>query len=289
MINQKFDIYTMVTEKIIDGLNAGTIPWRRTWKGGAAPMNYKTKKPYKGVNRLLLSLTPYEQPYFLTYKQALEVGGQIKKGAKSLPIVFWKWVYKDDNGKSCDPAVAATKFAYGRYYRVFNIQDTEGIPFPVNGSNTQNTPIQECENIWNNWTKKPDINHGGNEAYYSPRQDVIQIPNFQDFDSAETYYSTLFHEAVHATGHSTRLNRDGVTNLAKFGDHSYSKEELVAEIGAAFLCYQTGIEQNVLQNQTAYIQHWLKKLQDDHKLIYSAAKQAEEAAKCISHSGSLLR
>lgn len=286
---KKFDIYEMITERIVQGLEQNRIPWRKTWKmvGGVnTPMNYHSKRPYNGINALLLGLSPYDTPWFLTFNQAKAMGGTIRKGEKSLPVLFWKWLYYDAAGKPCKEEQAVKKIPFPKYYNVFNVEQTEEIDWQSNlqpvEQPTEFSPIQACENIWDKWENKPPVYFGGNRACYYPVGDKIKMPQAFQFEGSEEYYSTLFHEGIHATGHGTRLDREEVTCAIKFGNHSYSKEELTAEIGAAYLCGITGISQKVIENQTAYIQGWLGKLKGDKKFVYEAAKKAKLAVEHIT-------
>jgi antirestriction protein ArdC len=289
MKKTKFDIYQMITDRIVGGLENGVIPWQKKWDmvGGVnTPMNFASKRPYNGINALMLGLSSYNTPWFLTYKQAEKLGGYVKKGEKSLPVIFWKWYFYDADGKPCDESVAVKKIPNARYYKVFNVEQTEGIDWQSELKTEEKpentfTPIEACENIWDQWTNKPPVNYGGNRACYYPVGDRINMPEPTQFHSSENFYATLFHEGIHATGHGTRLNREEVVNLNSFGNHAYSKEELTAEIGAAFLCGITGIEHAVIENQSAYINGWLSKLKGDKKFVYEASKKAKSAVEHI--------
>lgn len=285
---EKANVYQLVTDRIMEALEAGVIPWRKTWKGGVHAMNWMTKRAYTGINALLTNLSPYEYPYFLTFKQANALGGKVKKGAKSIPVVFWKKILKDQDGNIVADSEAGNrndlkeKYVL-RYYRVFNIADVEDVDFvlpelPV----SEAKPSKVCEELVATMPNPPIIKVGNHEPCYMPAQDSVFMPSLARFGEAEMYYSTLFHELIHATGHASRLNREAVVNTAKFGTITYSKEELTAEIGAAFLCRITGIElPETFENATAYIQSWLAKLEADKRFIFKAAAEAQKATKYI--------
>jgi len=203
------------------------------------------------------------------------LGGRVIKGEKSSVVIFWKWLEKEDTqtGKK-------SRIPLLRYYRVFNVLQTEGIDerkIPVLDL-CDNDPIDAAEAVVAGFVDSPPVHFGGDRAYYVPSQDVVNIPGLASFATAEHYYSTLFHELAHSTGHKSRLDREGVTNLAFFGSYEYSKEELVAEFGAAFLSGHCGIASATVENSAAYIQSWSKKLKSDHKLVVQAAAQAQKAA-----------
>jgi len=266
----------IITDRIIAKLEEGTAPWRKPWVGGSdgAPANFTSKKPYRGINTIMTGMQGYASRYWVTYKQAKQAGGSVKKGEKGTPLVFFKFLdSKSDPGK---------KIPLLRYYTVFNLSQCEGITVPdtVGLDATERptpTPIAECDRIVKEWLSCPRIDHGGHMAAYSPSMDRIRMPDREDFHSSEEYYSTLFHEMGHSTGHESRLKRPGIMNPISFGNHSYSKEELVAEMSAAFLCGNTGIVDNTIDNSAAYLANWIKVLKGDPKLIVSAASQAQKA------------
>ncbi|MEM6342670.1 MAG: zincin-like metallopeptidase domain-containing protein [Bacteroidota bacterium] len=282
------DVYQLVTDRISEALEQGTIPWRKTWQHYGLARNYITGHVYTGINALLTNLSPYEEPFFITLKQANALGGQVKRGAKSLPIVYWKISYKDQDGTivSADDAHQRgdlTKLFFARYYRVFNIADIDGITFEVPMANEHNR-IKACEDLVTKIKQPPTLRLGGDQPSYAPPIDTVRMPGINQFESAEAYYATLFHELIHSTGHSSRLNREEVMSMVKFGSLVYSQEELTAEIGASFLCQITGISNpEVFTNTTAYIQGWLSKLNDDKRFIFQAASKAKKAVKYILH------
>lgn len=270
------DVYQEVTDRILQALEDGVVPWRKPWKGGVGgfPKNLASKKQYKGINVLLLLLEDYDSPYWVTYKQARDQGGHVRKGEKGTRIVFWKFLEKEtDEGEKKTTALA-------RSYTVFNTEQCEGLDEESEGAQQVVLGPEEAQRLADSWTMKPEIRHGGGSACYLPSSDLVKMPKPKRFADQNEYYSTLFHELVHSTGHTTRLDREGVTKSNLFGSHEYSKEELIAEMGAAFLCAHTGID-NTLKNSTAYIQGWLMKLESDKRLLLSAAGQAQKAADYI--------
>ncbi|MED0665605.1 zincin-like metallopeptidase domain-containing protein [Bacillus badius] len=266
-------IYDIVTNKIIEKLEKGVVPWRRPWINGGAAVNWKTQKPYRGINTFLLEAGEYA-----TFKQIQEAGGKVKKGEKSHIVVFWNLLEKenDENGE-------IEKIPYLRYYRVFEINSqVEGLESKRKEQSFNHDPIEKAEEIYKGYANAPDYTfHSGKAAYY-PTIDKINCPPLKDFPKVEEYYCTLFHEMIHSTGHKSRLARSGVTtqNVA-FGDEVYSKEELVAEMGAAMLCGVAGIDNHTIENSASYIQSWLRALKEDKKMIISASQQAQKAVDYI--------
>ena len=277
----KKDIYEIVTEQIIAQLEAGTVPWRKPWKAenGGNPANFISRKPYRGINWFLLGFAPYASPYWLTFKQATSLGGAVRKGEKGTPIVFWNWV-DSKTEKRADGT--PKKIPFLKYFTVFNVEQCEGLTLDAAPAQAmpEFNPIEAAEKIVAEMPKAPRINHGGGRAFYRPSDDSVTMPARESFDAEGNYYSVLFHELTHATGHESRLNRSGITELAAFGDACYAKEELVAEMGAAFLSAASGIN-NTIETSAAYIAAWLKALKDDPKLVVQAAAQAQKAADFI--------
>lgn len=281
MSNQK--IYQVVTDRIIDLIKtSGKLTWQKSWNGGINPTNHVSGKPYRGFNRMLLSFL-FEQPYFMTFKQVSSLGGKIVKGSKSTPIIYWNWIMYDKDGKrTTDKDKAEKKIPFLRYYNVFNQCQIEGIDFKavVDNPLSESERILNCEKFVNGLkdSKGLSIEEKGSRACYSPVTDKVFMPPFKSFSSAESFYSTCFHELVHWTGHSSRLDRGLDVKLCKFGDTDYSKEELVAEMGASFLCEDFCISNEQLNvNQAAYLQGWLSRLSDDVSLLVSSGGQAQKA------------
>ncbi|MPR31832.1 ArdC family protein [Salmonirosea aquatica] len=281
-----FDIYGFINGQIVKKLENGVIPWRKPWKVTVVdgqqysiPHNYATKRPYSGVNAFLLALTPYSTPMFLTFNQVIELGGKVKKGAVSLPVVFWKPLKPEEGDKREKNRLIL------RYYRIFNIEDTT-LPVKIQEPEKETRPkvVEACEHIIDQMPNCPRlINKDLSRCYYAPALDVINMAPAQNFKSPEDYYSVLFHELVHSTGHSSRLNRPEITELAAFGSQTYTKEELTAELGAAYLCGISGISAQTIDNNAAYIAGWLDRLRDDKRFFFEAAQKAQRAANFIQN------
>lgn len=273
----KNDVYQIITDRIVCLLESGTVPWHKPWKGGNQwPQNFISRKVYRGINLFLLNAASYASPFWLTFKQVKALGGRVKKGEQSFPVVFWK-VLEEKEGED-------KRIPFLRYHNVFNVTQCEGINIPTMPE-LENTPafqpIEKCEQIVTAMPKQPEIHHNGIRACYSPSLDSVSMPESKLFDTSEGYYSTLFHELTHATGHASRLNRKEVTDSIRFGSDPYSREELVAEMGAAFLCGHCGIENKTIDLSASYIQSWLGKLKEDRKLVVHAAVQAQKACDFI--------
>ena len=282
------DVYAIVTEKIINLLESGIVPWRKPWTSTGLPRNLVSKKPYKGVNYFLLSATKYVSPFWLTYRQARELDGHVRKGEESTIVIFWK--VEDSKRSNEDLEVEETndknrrRFLL-RFYRVFNLEQCE-LPQAVLDKlpkieTYQHDPIEAAERIIANMPNPPEIQYAGSKAFYSPITDRITLPPRELFSSAEEFFGTLAHEASHASGHPKRLNRESIVEAAPFGSPTYSFEEIVAEMSAAYLCAEAGISPAVIDNEAAYIQGWLKRIRSEKRLVVIAAAQAQRAADYI--------
>jgi antirestriction protein ArdC len=284
-------VFDVVTDRIISLMEQGTAPWRASWVSTAGkPISLSTGKPYRGINHFLLSmiaqLTGYTSPYWLTFNQVSERGGKVRKGEKGSPCFFWK-VYQGAPGKGCEDGDSGTtegnKRFVARYYTVFNVEQCEGLEYPKpvlpDPEKSGATPIEKAESIVNGY-KGPTLETKGSQPCYAPMRDTVVMPARELFFSPEGYYATLFHEMTHSTGHKSRLDRK-VEAPAPFGSKDYSREELVAELGASFLCSEAGIAPPVIENQAAYLAGWLKVLKADKRAIVVAAAQAEKAADYI--------
>ena len=280
-------VYEIITERILEKLEAGTVPWHKPWAGGGCPKNLVSGKAYRGVNILLLGSQDFTSPYWLTFKQAKQIGGSVRKGERGTPCIFWKFLTRDTE----NPVTGETEtkqIPLIRYYSVFNIDQTDGVrharleveqdePAPFN-------PIEAAEAIVSGYPEPPTIAHDGRaSAYYRPATDSIHMPERESFDSEAHFYATLFHEMGHSTGHERRLARPGVTNPIRHASHDYSKEELVAEMTAAFLLAEARIDSDSLtDNSAAYVASWLKALKADSKLVVRAGAQAQKAVDNIT-------
>jgi antirestriction protein ArdC len=280
-MNPMSNVYEQVTDRIIAQLEAGLIPWRKEWKsnGSHIPTNYTTKKPYRGINILLLMAAGFDTCDFLTYKQAQGIGAQVRKGEKGTPIVFWSTF----EGKSEDESEDTKRIPFLRTYTVFHVSQCDGIPVKLPFDAPVFEPIPAAESLTSGYLQREhiDLKHGGGRAFYSPSLDYVQMPARESFTSPDAYYSTLFHECGHSTGHKSRLDRKfGET----FGNETYGKEELVAEFTAAYLCAETGISNAMVEtNHVAYIQSWLRSLRNDKKMLIPAAQRAQRAADRIAN------
>ena len=271
-------VYELITNKIIEKLNQGVIPWQKHWKGTGLPKNLITKKLYRGINAFMLHMQGYGLPYWLTFRQVKELKGCVKQGEKATPIIYWNW-HKAVIHELEEEIEKLTPFL--RYYNVFNIEQCEGLNIEIPEENKSNfNPISECEKVVRELPNPPIIKHGEAQAYYAPTTDVINMPRPSLFKNEQEYYCALYHEIIHSTGHQKRLNRKAVAELDSFklnARKEYSKDELIAEIGASFLYGYTGIENETIDNSASYIQNWLEKLDNDKKLIIIAAAQAQRA------------
>jgi antirestriction protein ArdC len=280
------DIYAIVTEKIVSLLEQGIVPWRRPWTSTGLPRNLVSKKPYRGINHFLLSASKYVSPFWLTFRQANELGGSVRRGEQSTIIVFWKVDERPDQEATDAANEEGTRRRFLlRYYRVFNVEQCD-LPQTVLDKlpkieTHEHDPIDEAERIVAEMPQRPELQTGGSKAFYSSLSDRVTMPPRELFTTAEEYYATLLHEMTHSTGHPKRLARETITEAAPFGSATYSKEELCAEMGSAFLCAEAGISPVVIENQAAYLAGWLGKLRDDRKLLIHAAAQAQPAADYI--------
>jgi antirestriction protein ArdC len=282
------DTYAIVNEKIISLLEAGIVPWRKPWASTGLPRNLVSMKPYRGVNVFLLSASKYVSPFWLTLRQANELGGHVRKGEESSVVTFWKVEDVKQRTQDLDtdePEEKARRRFLLKVYRVFNLEQCE-LPQAVIDrlpkiETHQHDPIEAVEKIIAGMPSPPEIVRVGSKAFYSPITDRVTLPPRELFISAEEEACTAAHEISHSTGHEKRLGREGITELAPFGSPVYSREELVAELSAAYLCAEAGISSAVIANQAAYVAGWLKKLRDDRKLLIHAAAQAQHAADYI--------
>lgn len=270
------DVYQLITDAIIARLEAGVIPWKCTWSKNTLPANYLTKRAYNGINAFLLASFGHEHPYFLTFNQAGELGGRVRKGARSIPVIFYKLLDKTSPG-----AKEGEKTPLLQYYRVFHISDIEGIGFRLpECTNPQAQTNRVCEQTITSMPNPPRIVFEGCQPCYIPATDTIRMTGIEKFASNDEYYQTLFHELVHATAHKSRLDRD---ISGGFGSHAYSLEELIAEMGASYLSALAGIASPaVMDNAAGYIQGWLKALGNDRKMLISAASKAQKASGYIT-------
>jgi antirestriction protein ArdC len=276
----KVDVYAIVTNRIIELLEQGTIPWQKPWTEAGIPSNLLSKRHYRGINLWLLLSLNYQRNLFLTWDQLKKIGGSVKQGEHGHVVAFWKTVAKNEEQEQSEDQKKAPLL---RYYKVFNIEQCrdlpEGLVEPLVAK--EHDPILECENIINCMPESPLISFTGKKAFYDIQKDEVVLPKMKSFKSSEGYYTTLFHELVHSTGHEKRLNRKSITEMAEFGSELYSVEELVAEIGSAYLCSFAGILNPGIINSAAYINGWLGKLKNDKRFIVQASGFAQRATDFI--------
>lgn len=276
-------VYEMVTDRIIEQLESGVIPWQKPWTGvRSGAFNRISKKPYSLLNQMLLKF----DGEYATFKQWADLGGHIRKGEKSEMVVFWKIQPIEEEQE--DGTKVVKQIPLLRYYNVFHISQVDGVePLPQEAIDNNIEPIEKAESIlYDYWTRENiTVKHmAGNRAYYSPTHDMICLPLFEQFTDSNEYYSTAFHESVHSTMKENRCNRaeDRKGKNVAFGSQDYSKEELIAEIGSATILNIIGIEtKGSFTNSAAYIQNWLSVLRNDVKFIVSASSKAEKAVKYI--------
>ena len=281
----KQDVYERVTAHIVTALESGVRPWFQPWNAEHAagritrPLR-ANGQPYRGINVLMLwgaaCERGYNAPIWMTYKQAQELGGNVRKGEKGNLVVYANTITKtetDENGQESERDIPFMKG-----YTVFNVEQVDGLPahFYALAERPADTVqrIAHAEEFFA--ATRADIRHGGNRAYFSPAHDFVQMPPFEAFADAEAYYATLAHELTHWTKGKNRLERD--FGRKRWGDEGYAMEELVAELGAAFLCADLGLSPEPRDEHAAYIGNWLKVLKEDKRAIFSAAAHAQRAA-----------
>ncbi|MGC4031642.1 MAG: zincin-like metallopeptidase domain-containing protein [Tepidisphaeraceae bacterium] len=284
--SSSFDLYQTITDQVLAMLAAGVAPWRSPMLGvqsAGHPKNLNTGKAYRGVNVFLLAFTAYakgyESSYWLTFNQVKERGGNVRKGEKSSLVVFWKQ-YETTDKETGDKV----NIPVLRHYNVFNaLAQCDGIDVPDKATYTPTefTPIEAAENVLTGYQDGPPVHHGGSKAFYRPCEDSIFMPEPSRFASTEDYYATLFHEHAHGTGHSRRLDRKLDTEPRPFGSPDYGREELIAEMAAAFLCGHCGLAPVTLANQASYLNGWMHTIKQDKKLIVASAGAAQRAADWI--------
>lgn len=264
--------YQHITDRIIRAIETeGLLPWRKPWHT-ESPRNLRGNT-YRGINRLVLSIQPYADPRWLTFKQVSELGGKVRRGEHGTPVLFWTEVEDED-------APENKKRLLARCYYVFNIEQTEGLRLAPLSRPTDGNLCSTVEALASTMCPSVEVHRKGTAAYYSPLEDVVVMPRAELFDSAEAFEQTLAHELIHATGHSTRLARNEVCDPITFGSDPYAREELVAELGASFLTSDLGIASDFEQS-ASYVAGWLKALRNDKTLIIKAASCAQKAVDFI--------
>lgn len=282
---ERKDVYTRVTERIIHDLEQGVRPWMKPWSAEHAagrinrPLRHNGT-PYKGINVLLLwgeaMAKGYAAPIWMTYKQAKELGAQVRKGEHGALVIYANaFTVTETNPQGED---IERDIPFMQSYTAFNVEQIDGLPAHYYARPENPLPLSEridAADVFMQATGAT-IHHGGNCAYYSPDRDAVQLPPFEAFRDKESYYATGLHELCHWTKAEKRLNRD--FGRKRFGDEGYAREELVAELGAAFLCADLGITPEIRDDHAAYLGHWLGILKEDKRAIFSAAAHAQRAA-----------
>ena len=280
-------IYKKITDLIIEKLQNGVVPWQKTWKT-EYPKNLVSGLEYRGINIMLLGLQDFESNYWLTFKQCKDLGGSVKKDEHSSIVVFWKPIVRIS--ENLDETTADIHFLL-RYYYVFNLGQCIFSEEVLKKRNIVaiNPKLLEAEQVIKEYNNPPEIciNNTIQNPRYLPRLDKIEIQAINNFNSSDDYYASLYHELVHSTGAKQRLARRGITDTIQFGSENYSKEELIAEIGASFLCNISGI-QKTIDNQASYIENWLQVLNQDNRMVVIAASQAQKACDLILNNSSTI-
>lgn len=281
------DLYSSVTQTILDALERGVVPWRKPWRSfNSLPVNAISNRPYRGVNAFLLGITPYTDHRWLTFRQVTEQGGKVGKGEKASLAVFWKLWEPNESTSKEDDSEKQRRVPILRHYHLFNAEQCDSLQLPElyqPSESERHQRIQRAEQIISAMPSPPTVSEGGSSAWYRPSTDHIQVPKLEAFSTADSYYATLFHELGHATGHQYRLNRKGVTGAIQFGSGDYSQEELVAELASAFLCAKAGLDNSLITDSASYIDGWLDVLNNDRKAVVYAAAQAQKAADYITY------
>ena len=285
MTSQRVDLYTRVTSQIVAELEAGVRPWVQPWDAAHAagqvsrPLRFNAV-PYRGINVVLLWLSAlrrhFASPLWMTYRQAAELGGQVRRGEKGSLVVYADSFTRREAGDNGEEQEVEVPFL--KSYTVFNSEQIDGLPAHYYARAEQPAhPVERIERAEHFvFHTGADIRHGGTAAYYAPAGDFVQMPAFDSFRQAEGYYATLAHELTHWTKHPSRLDRQFTGQ--RWGDEGYAMEELVAEMGAAFLCADLGLTPEIRADHAAYIASWLKVLKNDKRAVFTAASHAQRAA-----------
>ncbi len=280
--SKRSDIYQTVTNRIVAALESGVRPWMQPWGSGATarrPLRV-TGQPYRGINTVLLWMETqekgYASPYWMTYRQAQERGGQVRKGERSTIVVYAGAIERTEEGENGEEV--ERKIPFLKSYCVFNADQIEDLPERYRGRPVIETPkkerIERADAFFA--ATKADIREGGNRAFYSPAADFIQMPPFDAFVSAEAHATTLAHELIHWTKAPDRLDRS--FGVSRFGNEAYSAEEVVAELGSAYVAADLDLEIEPRDDHAAYIESWLRAMKRDKRFIFQAAAHAQRAA-----------
>lgn len=287
-MSDKPDTYAEVTARVLDALDAGVVPWRKPWREGGEHRNLQSGRPYRGANVWLTEIAAmsrgFDKPFWTTYKAARKAGGHVRKGERGTRVVFWKFLRckpRDGETPTNDDGTVTVPMLRG--YTVFNVDQCDGLEVPAR-EDVEDAPVDPmpvCDRIIAGMPAAPPISHGGDRAFYVPADDRVQLPERDRFTDAPAYYATAFHELAHATGHVSRLDRSGIMETARFGSDDYSREELIAEMTAAYVAQDAGIGTDTLPRSASYIDNWRSVLSDDPRAVVVAAGRAQKAADWI--------
>lgn len=283
MTTQKLKPQEIINNRFIELLEKGVAPWRQPWKSRQRGLaqNIISGKKYTGCNFFITNFQEYNSSKWGTFQQFKKLGGNVKKGEKGTPIIFYKGLEKE-NDKGEKQVIPFARLSY-----IFNLEQVEGLEV----EESRQVPlknhdlIEHCENVIKNFPLGfPKPQHNEDKAYYNPSRDVINLPELGLFSSPEEYYHTYFHESIHATGHERRLKREEVYKTAAFGSGAYSKEELVAELGASYMSAHCGIDNHIIENSASYIAGWLKVLKENANFITQASSKAWKAFEYLTNN-----
>jgi len=278
------DCYQEITDRILAALEKGTVPWQRPWTDAGAQRSFATDKPYLGINQVYLDCVAlesgYSSHYWLTFGRAKKEGGHVKKGERGRLVVHYEQrtvIKEDETDPDSNPQVR--KYPSLAYDLVWNVDQCVDVEAPDEvDEETPFEPIVSAEKVWSGWADPPKVVENGSRASYRVQADLISLPPRTSFNTPIAFYCTLFHECIHATGHHSRLARHDPGSHSIFGSCDYSKEELVAEFGAAMLSGSCGFDEMIVDSSASYIDHWRQKLSGDKRLVVAAAGQAQKAA-----------
>lgn len=276
----KKSVYKIITERIIEQLENGVIPWQKPWSGThSGAYNRISNKPYSLLNQMILK----HDGEYATFKQWSDLGGKIRKGEKAEVVTFWKIQPIEEENEDGEKVIRQIPIL--KYFNVFHISQVDGVEPKEQLKISDLEPIEEAEKIKTEYMNRERLKifeKVTNKAFYTPTFDYIEVPCKEQYQNIEEFYSTLFHEMIHSTGHKNRLNRPDMQGIVRYGSEKYSKEELTAELGSAMIINILGIEtEKSFKNSSGYIQDWLQVLKNDNKFIVSASSKAEKAVKYI--------
>jgi len=263
------------TERVQAHLAAGQIPWRQPWHGGDVPRNVLTGRQYTGLNALLLHCAGFASPYWLTYRQATDLGGTVRPGSKGQPVAYWTW--HDDPRRDREPH----RYAALHYRTVFNALQVDGLTTLPTPEPSAAEVMASCQQVIDDMPRKPRLHHNASRAVYDSGADVVRLPRPTAFATPAEYYATLYHEFAHATGHASRLGRPGLESAHYYGDAIYTAEELIAEMAEALICGHCGLTVEASLSQRDDAAGWSGLLAADPRLIVTAATHATKAVEFI--------